>query len=529
MPLGAQLLLLQVGIVLATVLVAGTVVVQYQKAQIRDSYRQQVLTVAKSTARLPSVLDAYDDTDPSATLQPLAELLREASGVTFVVITDIRGVRYSHPDPDRIGEMVSTDPSSTLAGETFVGTETGTLGTSLRAKVPVRDGSGRILGAASVGILESQLSADFQAQVPDLGAWLGGAALLGSLGSVLVVRLVRRRIFGLEPEEIARLLETREAMLHGIREGLLAVDERGRVVLVNDEASRLLGLDEGVVGLPAAEILDAAVLPLVQEDHVVADELVLSGERLLVANRTSAVVGGRRVAEVLTLRDRTELFTAMRELDGQRTLTNTLRAQAHEFSNQLHVIQGLIELGRGEDAIDFIDRFGGGRLIDGSALTSVADPAVTALLLAKAAVAQEHGVAVTLDPASELPIGGGDDVVTVLGNLLDNAVDAAGAGGQVGVHLGTTSDGGVVIRVDDDGPGVADEDRERIFDAGVTTKRRPDAEHGHGIGLALVARIAARRRGSATVTGSPLGGARVEVRLQVSALPASAAAPVPAP
>jgi two-component system CitB family sensor kinase len=307
----------------------------------------------------------------------------------------------------------------------------------------------------------------------------------------------------------------------------VAVDERGRVVLVNDEAYRLLGLEDEVVGRPAAEVLDAAMLPLVQEDQVVADELVLSGERLLVANRTSAVVGGRRVAEVLTLRDRTELFTAMRELDGQRTLTNTLRAQAHEFSNQLHVIQGLIELGRGEDAVAFIDRFGGGRLIDGGSLSSVTDPAVTALLLAKAAVAQERGVAVTLDPASELPAGGGDDVVTVLGNLLDNAVDAAGTGGQVGVYLGSSADGEFVIRVDDDGPGVAQEDRDRIFDPGDTTKRSPDAEHGHGIGLALVARIAARRRGTAIVTGSPLGGARVEVRLWPAGRPVPEEVPVP--
>jgi two-component system CitB family sensor kinase len=525
MPLGVQLLLLQVGIVLVTVLIAGAVAVQHQKQQIRDSYQQQVLAVAKSTARLPSVIDAYGEPRPSATLQPLAELIREASGVTFVVITDAQGIRYSHPDPDRIGKKVSTDPSAALAGEVFVGTETGTLGVSLRAKVPVRERAGDVIGAVSVGILESHLSADFRAEAPELVAWLGGAALLGSLGSALVVRLVRRRIFGLEPEEIARLLETREAMLHGIREGLVAVDERGRLVLVNDEAYRLLDLDDDVVGRPAADVLDAAMLRLVQEDSVVTDELVLSGERLLVANRTSAMVGSRRVAEVLTLRDRTELFSAMRALDGQRTLTNTLRAQAHEFSNQLHVIQGLIELGRGEDAVAFIDRLGGGRLVDGAELSSLADPAVTALLLAKAAVAQERGVAVALEPGSELPAGGGDDALTVLGNLLDNAVDAAGPGGRVLVHLRSGPDGESVVRVDDDGPGVAAEERDRIFDAGVTTKRAADEDHGRGIGLALVARIAARRRGTATVTDSPLGGARVEVRLR--AVPATEGVPAP--
>lgn len=513
MPLGAQLLLLQIGIVLVTLLLAGAAAMYHQQERIRDAYRQQAFTVANSTAQLPSVVDAYATADPSETLQPLAELIREASGVTFVVITDENGIRFSHPNPDRIGERVSTDPSATLAGDVFVGTEVGTLGESLRAKVPVRDAAGIVIGAVSVGILEDELAAEFRRDAPVLVAWLGGAALIGALGSVLVVRLLRRRIFGLEPEEIARLLETRDAMLHGIREGLLAVDEKERVVLVNDEATRLLDLPDDAVGRPAAEVLDAAMLPLVGAGRSVTDELVLSGERLLVANRTPAVVGGRRIAEVLTLRDRTELFGAMRELEGQRNVTNTLRAQAHEFSNQLHVVQGLIELDRHHEAVAFIERLGGGQLLSGAPLSTVADPAVAALLTAKSAVARERGVTLVLAEDSHLPAGVGDDVATVIGNLVDNAVDAAGHGGQVTVLLAGGADGDVVVRVDDDGPGVSEADRDRIFDVGVTSKGTAEGNHGRGIGLALVARIAARRGGSATVASSPSGGARVEVRL----------------
>ncbi|MGY1847051.1 MULTISPECIES: ATP-binding protein [unclassified Blastococcus] len=527
MTLGAQLLLLQVGIVLVTLLLAGAVAVHHQQEQIRDAYRQQVLTVANSTARLPSVVDAYGTADPSETLQPLAELIREASAVTFVVITDASGIRHSHPDPDRIGQRVSTDPSTTLAGEVFVGTETGTLGESLRAKVPVRGPDGAVIGAVSVGILERELAAEFGREAPALVAWLGGAALVGALGSVLVVRLLRRRIFGLEPEEIARLLETREAMLHGIREGLVAVDQKGRVVLVNDEASRLLDLPPDAVGRPAAEVLDTAMLPLVLGDRPVTDELVLSGERLLVASRTPAVVGGRRIADVLTLRDRTELFGAMRELDGQRNLTNTLRAQAHEFSNQLHVVQGLIELDRRDEAVAFIERIGGGRLLGGAPLSTVVDPGVTALLLAKAAVARERGVRLVLGADSRLPAGLGDDVVTVVGNLVDNAVDATGQGGEVQVLVRQEDDGTVLVQVDDDGPGVAPVDRSRVFDVGVTTKGRPDGDHGRGIGLALVARVAARRGGTAVVTDSPTGGARVTVRLPGSRQPSPGALVAP--
>ncbi|ABS01556.1 signal transduction histidine kinase regulating citrate/malate metabolism [Kineococcus radiotolerans SRS30216 = ATCC BAA-149] len=511
MPLGLQLFLLQLGIVVLTVTIAGLLAVHLQQDQIREAYQQRVLTVARATAGLPSVVDAYDDPDPAATLQPLAELLRQASGTTFVVLSDVDGVRYSHPDPARIGQRVSTDPSPTLAGQVFVGTETGTLGESLRAKVPVRDASGRVVGAASVGVLERELADDLREDVPVLVAWMGGAALLGTAASFLVARLVRRRTHGLEPEEIGRLLETRDAMLHGIREGVLAVDRRGTLVLANDEALRLLDLGADPTGRAAADVLDGHVLDLVTGPRDVVDEPLLAGERLLVVNRTSAVVSGRQVAHLLTLRDRTELSGAVRELDSQRSLTATLRAQAHEFANHLHVVQGLLELGHVPEASSFIDRIGGGGdLVSAGGVLAVRDPETAALLLAKAAVARERGCRVSLDPASALD-DADPDLLTVLGNLVDNAVDAAGAGGTVLVSLSGDAEG-VRVRVDDDGPGVPAAGRAAVFAVGYTTKAGRDL-HGRGIGLALVARIAARRHGRAEVGESPLGGARFEVEL----------------
>lgn len=518
--LSLQLMAMQVAIVLITVFLAGALAVHLQRQQIRDAYTGRVMGVATRMATLPSVLDAYDDPDPSTSLQPLAELVREAAGVTFVVLTDARGVRYTHPDPERIGRPVSTDPSSTLAGEVFLGTEDGTLGESLRAKVPVRGAGGEVIGAASVGILTSSLAEDFDEDVPLLVAWLAAAAVVGGVGSALLTRTLRRRIYGLEPDEIARLLETREAMLHGIREGVIAIDGAGVVVLANDAAIRLLDLDDDPTGRQACAVLDPALHQLAQADRSVADEPVLSGERLLVANRSVATVSGHSVAVVLTLRDRTELTGALRELDSERSLTETLRAQAHEFSNHLHVLSGLIELRRHSDAVAFIDRIGGGgRLLPG-ALDRVQEPAVAALLLAKAAVARERGVVLRLCPDSRVVEGGAadgcTDLLTVLGNLVDNAVQAAGLGGQVAVEVRAEAGGAVQVCVDDDGPGVPEVDRRRVFEAGVSG-RPAGTTHGHGIGLALVARITDRRGGTARIGTSPWGGARVEVRLPARA------------
>jgi two-component system CitB family sensor kinase len=527
--LGVQLLVMQVVIVLGTVLVAGALAVRLEEQQIRSTYARRVLTIARSLSHVPSVSEAYASTDPAHTLQPLAETVQQAAGATFVVFTNDKGIRYSHPEPDKIGKMVSTDPSVPLSGEEFVGTETGTLGRSLRAKVPVRDHTGRVIGTVSVGILEARLSHDLANVVPALAAWLTAAAMLGVVGAAVVTRLVRRRIFGLEPDEIAELLKSRDAMLHGIREGVVALDDRGRIALANDEAMRLLSLDRDPTGQPASEVLDTEIMQvLVSDDDPVTDRIVLAGERLLVANRSTAKVGTRDVGQLLTLRDRTELFDALRALQGQRSVTDALRAQAHEFSNNLHVLSGLIELGRHDDAVRFIARLGAsGNLVGGATLRHVEDSFVAALLVAKGAAAAERGVTLVLDDESHVADGVGDDVVTVVGNLIDNAVDAAGLGGTVTVHVAYAGPAHpVTMRVEDDGPGVPVEQRQRLFAGGFSSKTATDGadeHHGHGIGLALVARIARRRHGTVDVDEREGGGAVFTVTLP-PLVPAPAAA-----
>lgn len=511
MSLRSQLLVLQLLIVVVTVVVVGVVAYLMQSAQIRDSYRQQMVGVARSVATLPTVRDAFSSPDPAATIQPIAELIRQSSGVTYVVVTDEDGIRYSHPDPRRIGERVSTDPSEVLSGRTYVGTQTGTLGRSWRVKVPVRDEAGKVIGMASVGVLESELREDLLDQLPVLVAWLIGAAAVGTLGAVYVSRLVWRRIYRLEPEEIASLLETRDAMLHSIGEGVVAVDDGGQVVLVNDEAARLLALDDSVVGRPAAEVLEPDALELLREPTSTG-RLLLAGERILFAQGSPASIDGRPVGAVLVLRDRTELHATLRDLDGARDLTKALRAQAHEFSNRMHVISGLIELGRTAEAVDFIERSGHGGSLSGSAsLPGVSDPDVVALLLAKTTTSEERGVRLVVDPASTVAPDGTTDLVTVLGNLIDNAVDAASPGGRVDVAVHREG-GDTVVTVADDGPGIPQEDRDRVFHSGVSSKAAP-AGGTRGIGLALVRRVVTRRGGTVTVEDATAGGALFEVRL----------------
>lgn len=531
MTLGMQLLLLQVAIVLTTVVGTGLTAMWLQEQQLREAYQERMIAVAQSVAGLPVILDAFDDVDPSATIQPVAETIREASDVTYVVVANDRGIRYSHPNPDRIGEEVSTDPTIPLSGRIYVGTQTGTLGESWRVKVPIFGPDREVMGQVSVGILESELREDFLSGLWGLLAALVVAAVVGVVGSAWIGRVIRRRIYGLEPDEIRAMLETREAMLHGIREGLVAVDDTGRLVLMNDAAARLLdvGDPDAVLGAPIESVLDHELARFIAsgEDR---ETPVLSGERVLLVHGDRVSVDGREVGSIAILRDRTELETMLRELEGAQGLAEGLRAQSHEFSNKLHVVSGLLELGHVDAAIAFIERVGsGGALSSLDERDGIADVEAAALVLAKRSRALELGVALELDPDSHLDAAHGDvprtDLLTVVGNLLDNAIEACALGGRVILSIRDDLDPGVVVvTVDDDGPGVAEELRDAVFEPNVSGKSATPGKPRRGIGLTIVKRVATRLGGSATAGVSPAGGARFTVRLPWASAPISAPA-----
>jgi sensor histidine kinase regulating citrate/malate metabolism len=318
-----------------------------------------------------------------------------------------------------------------------------------------------------------------------------------------VARRVKRQTLGLEPAEITGLVEHRDAMLHGIREGVVGLDLRGRITLINDEAVRLLRIPGDALGrrlddLGVGEDMRDALLG----SEPTRDRAVASAGRVLVVNRVPISSRGRSIGSVTTLRDRTELLELRRELDLTRHVTDTLRAQAHEFSNRLHTIAGLIELGEADEAVRFVHRVSNSRSEFSATVTeAVRDPSIAALLIAKASQAAEVGVALRIAPESSLPVLDDElstDVTTVVGNLVDNAMDAAAAATEswVEVRLGL-ADGQVEVVVRDSGAGVPPGMEREVFRRGVTTK---DASSGQrGIGLSLVHLVCTRRGGDVRV------------------------------
>ncbi len=223
--LASQVLLLQVAVIAAIVLASALISYSLVTRQVTEEYEKRSLAIGHSVAAMPDVIEAFADPKPSAVIQPIAEAIRKSEAASFVVVANVEGIRYSHPNPEQIGQRVSTDPSPALQGQSWVGIEEGTLGRSVRAKVPIFDVQGQVIGIVSVGFLEDQVSATVLQWMPVIVGNVALALALGIAGSFLLARRLKRQTFGLQPSDIAALLEQRESMLHGIREGV--VERRG--------------------------------------------------------------------------------------------------------------------------------------------------------------------------------------------------------------------------------------------------------------------------------------------------------------
>jgi two-component system CitB family sensor kinase len=497
--LSTQILLLQLAIIVLTLGTGVAVSILQARNQLDRQSGRQSLAIGRTVAQMPEIRRAVVRPRPSPSVQLIAERIRRANHASFVVVANAEGIRYSHPDPEKIGRRVSTDPSVALSGREFVGVETGSLGKSVRAKVPIHDRNGRVIGLVSIGLLERNVSAQLRADLPVILIPAAIGLGLGALGSFLLARRIKRQTFGLEPNDIATLLEQREAMLHGIREGTVATDWAGRVTLVNDEAKRLLSVDESALGRPLSEIIPRGhARDVLTGSADAADEIVLVDDRVLVANRMAVTLRGRTVGAVITLRDRTELEKLMRELHDVRSLADALRAQEHEFSHRLHVVAGLIELGRYEEAVRYISNSAlVHQALVASIVEAIGEPTIVALLLGKAAVASERGIELRVTGDTQLPedYPGARELVTVVGNLVDNALDSVASigGGWIEVTI-RDEDGGVLVRVRDSGPGVDPRLVEEIFRDGFTTKVATGTGR-RGLGLALVSQTVRRRSG----------------------------------
>ncbi|MFI6804323.1 ATP-binding protein [Streptomyces luteogriseus] len=504
--LSARILASQLAILALTGAIGFVLFAFAQRAEIDRAYEQRALDIAQTTAAEPQIRQAVEYGGGGGIVQSVAERIRKASGASYVVVIDLHGIRHSHPDPALIGEPVG-DPIVVLDGRPHVGSDQGATGRSANGKAPLYGPTGTLVGEVSAGIPERDVLGELWRELPVFGLYAAIAVALGSTAACLLASRLKRSTFGLELEEIAGLLQDREAMLHGIREGVIAFDPDGRITVVNDEARGLLGLGTAL-GSRLEEVLPDGRLRRALDGTLTGTDLsVLTDEHCLVVNRMPVTLRGRELGAVVTVRDRTELIGLLRELDSVRGLTDALRAQQHEFTNRMHTVAGLLDIGDHDAAYEYaVESVGAEQALTESVRERIGNTLLVGLIVAKTTVAAERGVRMVLSDDSAL----GEDpphlrrLLTIVGNLLDNAIDAAAdgpppAGGrEVWLTLVEAVDQ-VMVRVADSGPGIPPGAAESIFEDGWST--RPDRGTARrGLGLSLVHRLTQRHGGTITVS-----------------------------
>lgn len=515
----------------------------------------KALSTARTLAIDPDVRAAATQASAEHAAEPDEQLvtsmlkitddLRDRSGITFAVITDDRGIRLTHPDRSKIGHKVSTSPDEALAGRENVSHDSGTLGETVRAKVPIyssEDGK-TVVGEVSVGIFASVLDADVRRELILLGTVAVLALALGGVVSVMLGRRLRRETLGVGPEELAEMARDQGAVLHGLDDGVLGFDTNGKLTLSNSNAKELLGtasareIDDAPIDVPDEVTALMAEAPA---DGALRRRITL-GDRILLATAVRVQRDGVSVGGVVTLRDETQMLTMARQLESVTAMARALRTQRHEFANRLHTVLGLVDTGATDEAHTYLSSLLGTGPITTPVedIDLISDPYLRAVLEAKGTTAAEAGVSLAVTPDS-LAVGAVRDpeaVTLILGNLIDNAVRAAVAGhryaedgGRVEVQV-LSSGTELHAVVTDTGDGIDDDVAGKIFDEGFSTSTAASAPdfgiglttgtgtgdgHGLGIGLALSRRVAEKGGGAVWLIDGhdpDLGGASFGMRL----------------
>ncbi len=511
-------------VVLIQAVVTGAITMRYIQVELEQRIGDQALQLSNIVSNLPQIRQGLAERNVDM-VQPIAEQIRKNTDARFIVVGDRDGIRFSHPIPERIGKKrVGGDNARALEnGESYVSRAVGSLGPSIRGKSPVYDNDGQIIGVTSVGYMLDSVDKTISSYQQSALMVVLISLLVSILTGVGVARYFKRILFGLEPEEIARLFEERNTTLESIREGVLSIDAEGRITTFNKTALNTLGVDDDQIrGRSVRDVFPQSDLwKVLQTGQVELDrEIDINGQHLIV-NRLPIIVNEQVTGVVSSFRPKGEIEMLSRQLSQIEQYAETLRAQSHDYANKLHTISGLIQIDAKEQALELIGQESRGiQELVHLLVKSIPDPVIAGCILGKYNRAHELGLELCIDPSShlgEIPEHiSTEKLMSLIGNIIDNAfeatrlnlIDHPQGANQVLVSF---SDYGndLIFEIEDQGVGIAEDDQQRIFEKGFSSK----TEAGHGYGLFLVKSILQDLHGQINLEHAENGGTRMIVYL----------------
>ncbi|AKL95933.1 C4-dicarboxylate sensor kinase DctS [Clostridium aceticum] len=479
-------------------------------SSMQQEINMNIMNIAKVIANSPNVVEGMKSGDYYQNpIQPFVQkILEDTNQVEIIVVADMEGFRYAHPNPQRLGEkFVGGDELRVVkTGENYISEATGTMGTAVRAFASIYDEENQQqLGFVMVGTL-TQTIAEIKKQriITAILTSLVGL-FFGIIGAIFLANKIKNKLFGLEPDEIAKLYVEKQGMLEAIHEGVIAIDTDEKITLINDSARKLLHISEkDIIGEKITKLLPNTRLPQVLKTGVAEyDREQLLKETVIISNRVPIKSGEKIVGAIATFRDKTMITRLAEEVTGVKQIVQALRANSHEFMNKLHVILGLIEIEEFEEVKRYIiDTNKNQQQIMTLVIGKIKDTTIAGLLLGKISRAKELGIVMDISKESYLEKQKGkitsSVLVTILGNLIENSMEAISLNEKeekvIKVSL-IESKEEITITVKDTGIGIPEKNISCIFERGFSTKALSS-----GIGLSLIKNTVENLGGDIKVT-----------------------------
>ncbi|WP_352418615.1 sensor histidine kinase [Proteiniborus sp.] len=463
---------------------------------IENQMGNNAMDLAVTIASMDVIKETLATTKDYRVIQDKIESFRHDTRFQYIIVIDMDGIKYSYPIEYDLGKKyISGGEERVLkTGESYVSADKNVLISAIRAFVPVYY-EGKQVGAVLVGLLNNTVYEEIRPYMFNFRMTLIIGMLVGIICAAILSFNIKKTIFGLEPKEIALLLGQRDNILHSLKNGIMAVDEKGNIILLNKNAKDILGFKDSDVGKNISNFnlpyISQVIEVLESEESVYNEEVKLSPKRILLCSHT--IMKNHRneiIGVVSSFQDLSEVKRMAEELTGIRKLTNELRAQSHEFSNKLHTISGLIQLEEYDKAIKYIcDLTEQRHEILGTLTYKIKDVHIAGILLSKYNKAAEAKIEMIIDSSSNLTALpetiNVDEVCSILGNLIDNAIDELVKVKNGKLYIKINSDiNQLRMTVKDNGPGISDEIKHKIFNKGYTTK-----SGYRGFGLNIVKKI----------------------------------------
>ena len=510
MKLGTTVILMVSAVLFSVLLVVHLIYFSQISNTTRDALADKALAVARTLANSPEIREGLKKKPEDSGIQAIAQAVNKRNDFLFIVVTDMKSIRYSHPEAQRIGQPFKGDDILlALQGKENVAINRGFLAKALRVFTPIYNEHHQQIGVVSIGLELSRVTEQINNSRGSIFWSILFGVLVGLLGTWVLVKVLKRILFGLEPYEISNLFEQRQAMLHSIKEGVIAVDDSGEVTLINQAAQELLDYrksqdDAQLSTLSHAWSQVVDLSQVLRDGTPRRDEEIMVKDRLLLINTVPVLSNGKIIGAISTFRDKTEVRKLMQRLDGMVNYADALRERSHEFMNKLHVILGLLHLKSYKQLENYIIKTANNYQEEiGSLLGKIKSPVIAGFLLSKINRTSDLGHSLIISNESQLPENSNEDqvavLITVLGNLIENALEALGqeSGGEISVSLHYRH-GWLHCEVNDDGPGIAPEHIEHIFEKGVSSKGTE-----RGVGLALVKQQVENVGGNISVESEP--------------------------